>query len=188
MPSVFSHAVAGLSLGACVLPAGTPRFVLALGAACAVLPDLDVTGLAIGFGLDHPFGHRGFSHSILCAGLVATGLVAAVRLYRPAVAGAMRLWWYFFVSTLSHGLLDAMTNGGRGVAFFAPVSERRYHFAFRPIEVSPIGVREFFTDRGAAIMANELVWIWLPCLLAAGAALWLRRRSVHSSSWSARHS
>jgi inner membrane protein len=188
VPSVFSHAVAGLSLGVCFARPETPRFLLALGAACAVLPDLDVTGLAVGFGLDHPLGHRGFSHSILCAGLVATALAAVVRAYRPTALGAARLWWYFFAATLSHGLLDAMTNGGRGVAFLAPFSDRRYHFAFRPIEVSPISVREFFTERGATIMANELVWIWLPCLLVAAVALWLRRRSTQPSSWSARHS
>jgi hypothetical protein len=28
------------------------------------------------------------------------------------------LWIYFFVATASHGLLDAMTDGGMGVAFF----------------------------------------------------------------------
>jgi inner membrane protein len=82
---------------------------------------------------------------------------------------------------LSHGVLDAMTNGGRGVAFLAPFSEERYHFPFRPIEVSPLSVRAFFTDRGVTIMENELVWIWLPALAVAGLAVWLRRRQTNAS-------
>nr|HRC76832.1 rhodanese-like domain-containing protein [Kouleothrix sp.] len=32
-----------------------------------------------------------------------------------------------------HGVLDAMTDGGLGVAFFAPFSATRYFFPFRPI-------------------------------------------------------
>ena len=84
--------------------------------------------------------------------------------------------------TISHGLLDAITNGGRGVAFLAPFSEQRYHFPVRPIEVSPLGVREFFTERGVTIMANELVWVWLPAALIAALAIWLRRRATGGSA------
>jgi hypothetical protein len=38
-----------------------------------------------------------------------------------ALSGLNRawLWLYFFVAAASHGFLDAMTNGGPGVAFFA---------------------------------------------------------------------
>jgi inner membrane protein len=185
---VFSHAVAGLSLGACFLKPDAPRFIPVLGAACAVLPDLDVTGLSFGIGLDDPLGHRGFSHSIACAILVASIVAWAVRRYAPAAVGVGRLWLYVFAASISHGLLDAMTNGGRGVAFLAPFSEQRSHFPFRPIEVSPLSVREFFTDRGVTIMANELLWIWLPSLALAALAIWLRRRSIAAGRLAARHS
>src|SRR6266540_4876570 len=37
---------------------------------------------------------------------------------------------------LRHGFFDAMTNGGLGVAFFAPFDSRRYFLAFRPLEVA----------------------------------------------------
>jgi inner membrane protein len=185
---VFSHAVAGLSLGACFLRPGAPRFLPLIGAACAVLPDLDVTGLSFGIGLDDPLGHRGFSHSIAGAVVVASIVAWGVRRYAPAAVGAVRLWLYLFAASISHGLLDAMTNGGRGVAFFAPFSEQRYHFPFRPIEVSPLSVRQFFTDRGVTIMANELIWIWLPSLAVAALAIWLRRRSIAGSRLAPRHS
>lgn len=172
---MFSHAVAGLSLGACFIRSDTPWGVLALGAACAVVPDLDVTGLTVGIGLDHPFGHRGFSHSLVFAALVATALASALR-RRCGSIGTGALWAYFFLAMASHGVLDAFTNGGRGVAFLAPFSAERYHFPARPIEVSPIGIAEFFTERGVTIMANELVWIWLPAFVLAAAVLWRRRR------------
>ncbi len=66
MPSVFSHAIVGSTLVACGL--SRPRATLVvLGAVLAVVPDLDVVGIAFGWGLDHPLGHRGLSHSVLAA-------------------------------------------------------------------------------------------------------------------------
>jgi inner membrane protein len=43
----------------------------------------------------------------------------------------------------SHGILDAMTDGGLGVAFFSPFDDTRCFFPFRPIKVSPIGLSFF---------------------------------------------
>jgi hypothetical protein len=36
----------------------------------------------------------------------------------------LSVWTYFFLAAASHGLLDAMTDGGLGVAFFAPFDEQ----------------------------------------------------------------
>jgi inner membrane protein len=175
VPSVFSHAIVGVCLGACFVRPDTPRALLAVGAACAIVPDLDVTGLSLGLGLDHPWGHRGLSHSAAFAAALATGVTAILGKWPQLRLGAGRVWLYLLSATLSHGLLDAMTNGGRGVAFLAPFSYRRYHFPFRPIEVSPIGMTRFFTERGVAILENELVWVWTPAVLLAVLALWWRR-------------
>jgi inner membrane protein len=59
-----------------------------------------------------------------------------------------------------------LTNGGRGVALFAPFSNTRYFFPWRPIEVSPISVRHFFSTRGIQIMRSEFRWVWLPAASA----------------------
>ena len=177
MPSVFSHALVGSAIVACAVPAPRARLI-ALAAALAVLPDLDVVGLAVGWGLDHPLGHRGLSHSLAAAAVLATLAVLVSRhrqLDVPRVGPAWWVWLVLFAAASSHGVLDALTNGGRGVAFLAPFSPGRWHFAFRPIEVSPIGVRDFFTGRGVEVMANELLWIWLPAL-ALVAAVWAIRR------------
>ncbi len=171
MPSVFSHAIVGSTLVACGVP--RPRATLvALGAVLAVVPDLDVVGLAFGWGLDHALGHRGLSHSVF----VAAGLAALVTIAMPARAGEnrWRVWLALAAAMASHGFLDALTNGGRGVAFLAPFADARWHFPVRPIEVSPIGVWTFVSRRGLEVLANEVVWLWAPSLAALAATAALR--------------
>jgi inner membrane protein len=73
---------------------------------------------------------------------------------------------YFMAVTASHGLLDAFTNGGRGIAFLAPFSSQRFFFPWRPIQVSPIGVG-FFSSRGLTVLQSELRWILLPSAIIA---------------------
>ena len=171
MPSVFSHAVVGATVVACGLP--RPRAVLvALGAVLAVVPDLDVVGLAFGWGLDHPLGHRGLSHSLSVA--IALAGLATVAVPAQPAERRWRVWLMLALAAASHGLLDALTNGGRGVAFLAPVVWTRWHFPVRPIEVSPIGVWTFFSRRGLEVLTNEVVWLWVPSL-AALAATWALR-------------
>jgi inner membrane protein len=82
-------------------------------------------------------------------------------------------WLYLFLATASHGILDAFTDGGLGVAFFSPFDSTRYFFPFRPIEVSPIGAR-FFSERGLSVFYNELAWVWLPCIVFAITAFVVR--------------
>jgi len=84
------------------------------------------------------------------------------------------LWTYFFVATASHGFLDAMTNGGLGVAFFSPFDNTRYFLPWRPIVVSPISVNRFFSERGLAVLQSELLWIWIPAGLLAVCVLVLK--------------
>ena len=86
----------------------------------------------------------------------------------------MLLLLYFFLATVSHGLLDALTNGGLGVAFFSPFDTTRYFFPFRPIQVSPIGAH-FFSARGISVVQSELLWVWLPCVAFAIVAFSFRR-------------
>jgi inner membrane protein len=59
-------------------------------------------------------------------------------------------------------MLDALTNGGLGVAFFSPLENERYFFPWRPVVVSPIGVASFFSETGLRVIWSELRWVWLP--------------------------
>ncbi len=137
------------------------RRALLLGALCAVLPDIDVVGFGYGIQYGDLWGHRGLTHSLAFAALLSGTLVGVWYRQGDAKVKAMR-WLYFFLATASHGLLDALTNGGLGVAFLSPFDTTRYFFGFRPVAVSPIGVSEFFTAYGAQVLASEALWIWLP--------------------------
>jgi inner membrane protein len=136
-----------------------------LGALCSALPDLDVIGLYVGIQYGDLWGHRGMTHSVVFAALLA-GILVGVWYRGKPMAAMTGLFLYFFLCTASHGVLDAMTNGGLGVAFFSPFDTTRYFFPLRPVLVSPIGVSEFFTEYGVRILASEAIWIWVPSCLA----------------------
>lgn len=174
MASVISHAVAALGIGAAFYEPSLPKRAWILGAACSTLPDIDVIGFRLGLHYEDFWGHRGFTHSLLFAAVLAT--LAVLVAFRNTASGERRLlWFYLFLATASHGLLDAMTNGGLGVAFFSPFDSTRYFLPWRPILVSPIGVTRFFSSRGREILRNELLWIWLPAALLTS-LIFLRRR------------
>jgi inner membrane protein len=177
MASVFSHAVAALGLGACFYKPGTPKRVWVTGALCSVVPDLDVIGFRFGIHYGDFWGHRGFTHSILFAVLLASIVVALGFREDVPSLGRFALWTYFFLATASHGLLDAMTDGGLGVAFFSPFDSTRYFLAWRPIRVSPIGVGRFFSHRGLEVVQSELLWIWIPAA-AMILVCWIFRRGI----------
>ncbi|WP_035567447.1 metal-dependent hydrolase [Hymenobacter sp. IS2118] len=169
MASAFAHAALGATLGKLILPERRhwPYWVAA--AACAALPDVDALGYKLGVPYESLWGHRGLTHSLLAAALVAAVGVLWSRLaragQRPAAA---RLGLLLFLATASHGVLDAMTTGGLGVAFFSPWDLERYFFGLRPIKVSPIGIKAFFSGRGLRVLASEAVWVGLPCLVLLG--------------------
>jgi inner membrane protein len=139
-----------------------------------------VGGLAFGFGVAYEdfWGHRGFTHSLLFA-LLASLLVVATRFReKPRWTGrSWRLVAFFFVITASHGVLDALTDGGLGIAFFSPFDDSRYFLPWTPLQVSPIG-RGFFSEEGLEVLVSEAQWIGLPCvvLLVLARMLDIRRK------------
>jgi len=173
MASAPTHAAFALTIGLVLGSRRVGAATLAAGAACSALPDVDVVGFGFGIRYEDLLGHRGISHSLLFA--VGLSLVVALAL---RVTGRSRAWacLYLFLCTASHGLLDAMTNGGLGVAFFAPVSSHRYFLPFRPIVVSPLSVGGFFSARGIRVLKSEAYWVWFPCAVLTIAVSILRRR------------
>jgi inner membrane protein len=177
MPSAPTHAAVALALAPVFWRPGAPRRIWVLGALFAMAPDLDVAGFALGVPYDAPLGHRGFTHSLACAALVAVAL-AWLALPRASPAfSRRRAALYLFLAIGSHGLLDMLTDGGLGIALWSPFENGRHFFAFRPIAVSPIGVHGLLGERGLAILSSELRWVWLPAALFAASVLALRARS-----------
>lgn len=173
MASVFTDAFFALALGKLYAGAsGMPARFWLLSALCAVMPDADVVAFDFGISYGDVFGHRGLTHSLLFALLAACAVVAVF--FRGAEFKKRALVVYFFLVTASHGALDALTDGGLGVAFFAPFDPTRYFFPWQPLVVSPIGVGSFFSEWGLAVIVSEFVWVWVPSLLVVGAVLTFR--------------
>jgi inner membrane protein len=177
MPTIFSHSIAALAVGKVVAPPGMPAKFWVASAICAALPDIDIVSFAFGVRYNEMLGHRGITHSFSFALLL--GLAVVLIFFRdvPVFSGRWFLFAvYFFVITSSHALLDALTNGGLGVALLAPFTNDRYFFPWRPIEVSPIGVDAFISQRGFEVLISEVKWIWLPSAMLVLLSIAVRRR------------
>ena len=165
MASAFGHMAVAYAMGKTINPKWASMRFWVLTGCCCLLPDADVLGLVFGVPYEHMWGHRGLTHSITFA--VVIGLMMP-KLAVPSISGWSCRYGlfaiYFGLVTLSHGLLDACTDGGLGIAFFAPFDEARYFFFWRPIAVSPIGLSPFFSSWGLAVLANEFFWIGIPVI------------------------
>lgn len=170
MPTMFTHPVVPLAIGLGLGSGVISRRLLAAGVGFSILPDVDV--------YTEPFipfiVHRGITHTLffafICGGL---GALFARALH------ASRLTAFLFVTvvTASHGLLDACTTGGGAIFFFWPISMERYFLPFQVIEVSPLGLMAFLSERGLHVFVSELKWVWPPAI-ALGIGLYLARKAA----------
>jgi inner membrane protein len=172
MPSILTHPAVPLALGVAYGQRYVSRRLLLAGVGASILPDIDSLGLRLGIPYEHTFGHRGLSHSILFALLLA---VSAAFLYRTLRASPTAVFAVVLISCASHGLLDALTNGGLGVAFLSPLSNDRYFLPWRPLAVSPLDIDLFFSEWGLRVLRSEAVCVWLPCALLGGLGFLIRR-------------
>lgn len=147
-----------------------PRLLLA-GMLAACLPDADVLAFKFGIAYSDDFGHRGASHSLLFAAVL--GVLGA--LIAPLLnSGRLKAALWISLACASHSVLDALTNGGLGVAWFWPWDQQRYFLPWRPIAVSPF-INGFFSERGLAVLASEARWVWLPCAAVAITGIIIRK-------------
>lgn len=176
MSTAIAHFIVAGSMSS-LAPETVPRLrlVLVLGF-LAVIPDLDVIGFQFGISYAEPLGHRGFTHSVLFAMMVAP-LVPFLAFRK--VETATRTWWILaglaFLATISHGVLDAFTDAGLGVGFLIPFDDTRYFAPWRPLATSPLSISAFFDGPGMRILANELLWVGIPLLGAFGAGIVIRK-------------
>ena len=184
MPTALTHTFVAIASGKACFHRPMPLRFWFLAIGCSAGPDLDIGLHSYGIEYEDLWGHRGITHSILFA-LILSGVLVfwAFRRDAPFLS---RYWWalvaFFFAITASHGLLDAFTDGGLGIAFFAPFSEARYFMPWRPLLVSHFGVGSLFTEYGMRVLLIEFAWVWLPvgavtaCIVAFRS--WLLRRDA----------
>lgn len=175
MPTAVAHGLLAGMAGKVALRGRRANFVFWYTTfVVSILPDADVL-LMRWIPYENPFGHRGFSHSLLFAVFAA---LAATLICRKMAAifpgGRAGLLIFFLVVAVSHGVFDALTDGGLGIGFFAPFSNERYFFPWQPIPVSPLG-RGFFSTAGMTVLGIELL-LFLP--LTWGATLLATARPV----------
>jgi len=177
MATIITHGLASVLIGKTFLKkkhSGRFWFYIVI---CSMLPDLDVIGFNFGISYGDFWGHRGFSHSILFACLFGLGIGF---LFYKHLGLNSKNWWGFVALysgvIASHGVFDALTDGGLGVAFFSPFENSRYFFPWTPIHVSPIGIRGFFSQRGLNILISETIYILTPLIIVFALAKFTGRK------------
>jgi inner membrane protein len=176
MPSIISHAAVAVAADAAFAPRGIPFHFWSFSIICSIISDLDGIGFLFGIPYNHIFGHRGFFHSPFFGLLLSVFLVSV---FFHSLETFSKQWFFyilfFFLLSSSHGILDAFTNGGLGIALLSPFDNARYFFPWRPIKVSPIAIEPFFSRWGLAVIKSELLWVWLPSFLMVVIAYIFRR-------------
>jgi inner membrane protein len=190
MPSIITHAAVPLALWCAADRGRIPAWLLAAGVVAAMLPDADVLAFALHIPYADAFGHRGASHSLLFAGVLA--VLAALWAFfgsgrpwsAPHSSGSRRPW-----SAVSRQPRLAPTQ--RGPTLASTVQAAVFVFicaASHPLLDAmtsgglgvalawpwseqrffapwrPIRVSpfapQFFSARGIATLLSELRWVW----------------------------
>lgn len=177
MATVFTHGLAALIIGkSFTAKKQSPAFWGSL-IICSLLPDIDVIGLKFGIAYGDFWGHRGFTHSLVFA--LCVGLVIGLLFYRRSGIASLEWWRYvalYATVTASHGVFDAMTNGGLGIAFFAPFDNSRYFLPWTPVQVTRVGFYDFISLKGVRILISEGIFILTPMLAFYGIFTWQKRK------------
>lgn len=124
----LTQVLLGAAVGEAALGKKIGNKALLWGAIGGTIPDLDVIFMRImdlATGLDM---HRGFSHSIAFAVLLAPALGWAVHwLYRKKGEATWKQWsWFFFLTIVTHPILDNFTTWG--TEFFWPAWNHKVAF------------------------------------------------------------
>lgn len=177
MATVFTHSLAALIVGKSFSDKKqSPIFWVSL-VLCSLLPDIDVIGLKLGIAYGDFWGHRGFTHSLVFA--LVVGFVIGLVLYRRQGIASPEWWRYvalYSAVTASHGIFDAMTNGGLGIAFFSPFDNTRYFLPWTPVQVTRVGFYDFISLKGIRILASEGIFILAPLTAFSILIIWGKRR------------
>ncbi|ABJ78519.1 metal-dependent hydrolase [Leptospira borgpetersenii serovar Hardjo-bovis] len=175
MPTIMTHTAIPISFWIAFGNKFIPTRLLIIGILFSILPDVDVIAFQFGIPYESDWGHRGFSHSILFSFSLSVLACVLVRWLRARIEA---VFFFLFLSILSHGVLDATTGRGLGVGFLIPYSSERFFFTSRPIAVSPIGIKNFLTSRGLVVLRSELFTVWIPLLSIAVSIFLIRTRRI----------
>lgn len=171
MATVLTHAALPLLAGRLWRPKDVPPRQLAwVSVLLALWPDADYLGLLFDVRPEDALGHRGLSHSLLVAAvLAAAAALVAFPQARKERRTFASLFLFLFGAAASHGLVDAAARGDLGVALLAPLWDARLALPFRPLHAIPLGLDESFSRWGALVFAGELLALVVPLALVVRA-------------------
>jgi membrane-bound metal-dependent hydrolase YbcI (DUF457 family) len=154
----------------------------------AAAPDLDFLVIrAFGIPYESLFSHRGFFHAPFF--LILFSAVVAGIITRGHSRKAFALLWLVWAGCMvTHPLLDALTDGGRGVMLLVPFTRARFFFPWRPLYSPPGNIqnivgraslihRALFISRASFIRPSEIPF----CVASAVTGifgLFARKRNV----------
>jgi inner membrane protein len=151
----LGHIAVGMVAGRAYVPHGAKAGkAMLVFSALSMLPDADVLAFKLGIPYEHPWGHRGATHSFVFALFI--GLLAFV-LSKPLKLPPLRTALFVGLTVVSHGLLDTLTDGGLGAELLWPFSTERFFAPWNPIPVAPIGTH-MFSPRGVYVVAVEAMY------------------------------
>jgi inner membrane protein len=173
MPSFVGHSLVALSICAPVprtsLGKAMPVYWwLAVLVTASLLPDLDVLMLHW-LPYSHPLSHRGLSHSLFFALGAACCLTIScylAGLVQGKIFTLILVWLLIATVMGSHGLLDALTDGGLGIGLFSPFTWRRYFFPVRPLPVALLNPSSLFSSAMVQVYTVEMALFGPFCLAA----------------------
>jgi len=179
--AVFLHFAPAVALAVAAGPRALPARAMLVGALCAIVPDADFLLVHAGIGAyGSPWGHRGFTHSLGFALILAFLAMAWPRVVlgragRVDAAGAaatprQRLFvgLYVFACTASHPLLDNLLDVGICPAWLWPLDTARMCIPWRPVSLQGFGMfsLEWFW--------TEVRYVGLPLLVMSGMGVLFR--------------
>ena len=171
----FGHLAVGMltgqlhGAGAVHHPKRQRYLAIGLFAAFSLLPDADLLLVALGVHDSGAVGHRGASHSLVTALMI--GLACGYYARRTGLA-PLRTAVAITIAVGSHGLLDALGEGGRGIPLFWPFSAHRFMFPWRFLPDAP-RINDYLSREGALSLISEFCY-FLPLMAYV---LWPRRSS-----------
>lgn len=200
MPSIITHAAVPLALWCAADRGRIPAWLLAAGVVAAMLPDADVLAFALHIPYADAFGHRGASHSLLFASVMAA-LAAVLAFFGSGRLGSAQygpgsrrpgsaVSCQPRVAPTTARPTVASTVQAAVFVFICAAS----HPLLDAMTSGGLGVAlawpwseqrffapwrpirvspfapQFFSARGIATLLSELRWVWLP--LAGAVVAW----------------
>lgn len=166
MPTPITHLFAAIPVNIAIMGAVNKKKIILLSLIISILPDLDLIGYFLGLPISSFLGHRGFTHSIFFALVVA---LMANLLFFPDIKTKDKrfklLFLNFLFVALTHPLLDFLVNRNTGVALLSPFVLTRFASPIAPIVEESVGILNYYHFYFKEVVKVEFFYIILPSLI-----------------------